>query len=65
MITVIVSCYEYDYDRRTHLLALNDLKMNTDDYVNIFVELRGFGFGTRFTSGVEYGNFKFSIFSAK
>ena len=50
-----MSCYEYDIDRRTHLLALNDLQMNTDDYVNIFVELRGLGFGTRYTEGAEYG----------
>ena len=35
--------------------------MNTDDYVNIFVELRGLGFGTRFTRGVEFGTLKLSV----
>ncbi|KAE9553861.1 hypothetical protein FO519_002949, partial [Halicephalobus sp. NKZ332] len=51
---IILCCYEFDIDKRNYLLALKDLKMNTDDYVNIFVEMRGLGFGTRFTDGAEY-----------
>uniref|UniRef100_A0AC34QMD5 Uncharacterized protein n=1 Tax=Panagrolaimus sp. JU765 TaxID=591449 RepID=A0AC34QMD5_9BILA len=27
----MVACYEGDYDRRQHLLALNELQMNTDE----------------------------------
>lgn len=39
------------------MLASYDLKMNTNDYVHIFVELRGTGFGTRFNDGNETGKF--------
>uniref|UniRef100_A0AC34QD27 Protein kinase domain-containing protein n=1 Tax=Panagrolaimus sp. JU765 TaxID=591449 RepID=A0AC34QD27_9BILA len=43
----MVACYEFDKDKRTHLIALQETGMNDDDFVTIFVGLRGQGFGTR------------------
>uniref|UniRef100_A0AC34RLA2 Guanylate cyclase n=1 Tax=Panagrolaimus sp. JU765 TaxID=591449 RepID=A0AC34RLA2_9BILA len=50
---IIVSCFASDNERRNYLLALNDMKMNTDDYVSVILGIRGFGFGTRYTDGDE------------
>uniref|UniRef100_A0A7E4V6B7 Guanylate cyclase n=1 Tax=Panagrellus redivivus TaxID=6233 RepID=A0A7E4V6B7_PANRE len=52
-ILVIVSCIPRDWCKRNLLLAAYDLGMNTKDYVNIFVELRSLGFGTRYTTDAE------------
>uniref|UniRef100_A0AC34RLK9 Receptor ligand binding region domain-containing protein n=1 Tax=Panagrolaimus sp. JU765 TaxID=591449 RepID=A0AC34RLK9_9BILA len=45
---IIVTCYEFDDEKRQHLIALNETGMNSDDIVTIFVGLRGIAFGTRF-----------------
>uniref|UniRef100_A0AC34RBB1 Receptor ligand binding region domain-containing protein n=1 Tax=Panagrolaimus sp. JU765 TaxID=591449 RepID=A0AC34RBB1_9BILA len=53
---IIVTCYESDIDKRTHLIALKELGMNTAEFVTIFLSLRGLGFGTMLT--VDYADIR-------
>jgi len=55
-IPVVVVCFDSDIDKRNFLVWVDDLKMNTDEYVYIFPDLRAQGMLHRNNNG-SYADF--------
>ena len=52
----MVVCFDSDIDKRNFLVWVDDLKMNTDEYVYIFPDLRAQGMLHRNNNG-SYADF--------
>ncbi|KAK0421341.1 hypothetical protein QR680_015188 [Steinernema hermaphroditum] len=53
---IFALCFDNDNDRRNFFLAIYDMKLDTDEYLYIMLDTRGYGFGQRATKNITDKN---------